>query len=194
MKFLKYTIALIAILSLTTAHAQEDESDKIGTVNMQRLLADFHKTKALNKTFEGYQEEIQGQDVKRQEEIKAAAEEAKKLQQDAKDVNLSDEERSSLFRQSTAKQREAQGLLNDRSSWVQRKRAALNDQAKLEYGKLREEIMEIVNKVGDEEGFDYIFDNSGASGAGVSILVFTRDASDLTGMLIERINQDAPEE
>lgn len=193
MKFLK-SILLITIFSFSFVNAQEEESDQIGTVNMQRLLADYYKTKVLNKTFEGYQKEIKSQDEKRQEEIRAAADEAKKLQQDAKDVNLSNEDRSNLFRQSTGKQREAQGLLNDRSAWVQRKSAALKDQAELEYGKLREEIMSIVQKVGDEQGYDYIFDNSGASGAGVAILVFTKDASDLTGILLERINKDAPEE
>lgn len=194
MKFFKNTLALFAIFAMATANAQNEKEDKIATVNMQRLLADYHKTKSLNGTFTGYQEEIKGQDVKRMEDIKAAAEEAQKLQQDAKDPNLSDEDRGNLFRQSTAKQREAQALNQDRTSWVNRKRSALNDQAKVEYGKLRVEIMDIVQKVGDEEGYDYIFDNSGASGAGVAILVYTKDATDLTGLLLERINVDAPVE
>lgn len=194
MKFFKHTLALFAIFATATATAQDEKEDKIATVNMQRLLADFYKTKTLNETFVGYQEEIKGQDVKRMEDIKSAAEEAQKLQQDAKDPNLSDEDRGNLFRQSTVKQREAQALNQDRTSWVNRKRSALNDQAKVEYGKLRVEIMDIVQKVGDEEGYDYIFDNSGASGAGVAILVYTKDATDLTGLLIERINVDAPVE
>ena len=54
--------------------------------------------------------------------------------------------------------------------------------------------MGIVQAVGDEQGYDYIFDRSGASGAGVNVLVYTKDATDLTRLLLERINKDAPKD
>jgi len=58
---------------------------------------------------------------------------------------------------------------------------------------IRKEVLEIVQKVANEEGYDYIFDRSGGSLAGVSVLVYTKDATDLTGVLLARINENAPE-
>ena len=55
------------------------------------------------------------------------------------------------------------------------------------------EILKMVQKYGEDEGYDYIFDRSGASGAGVPILSYTKDATDLTAVLLEIINKDAPE-
>jgi hypothetical protein len=52
----------------------------------------------------------------------------------------------------------------------------------------------MVREVGDAEGYDYIFDRSGASGANVPILSYAKDATDLTAAMLDRINRDAPEE
>lgn len=195
MKFFRQTFVFAAaILFLSPLQAQDEKNDKIGTVNMQRLVADYYKTKSINETFAKYSEEIKAEDTERMKAIQAADEESKKLQEDAKDNNISSEDKSDLFRQSTAKQREARALFQERASWVKRKQAALNDQAKIEFGKIREELMGFVQKIGDEEGYDYVFDRSAGSGAGVAILVYTKDATDLTGLLLERINKDAPEE
>ncbi|MGC6426526.1 MAG: OmpH family outer membrane protein [Akkermansiaceae bacterium] len=195
MNIFRQTFSLVATaLFFLPLHAQEERDDKIATVNMQRLVADFHKTKAVNETFAKYGEEIKLEDTERMKAIKAADDEAKKLQEAAKENNISSEEKSDLFRQSTAKQREARALFEERSSWVKRKQAALNDQAKIEFGKIRKELMGIVQEVGETEGYDFIFDRSAGSGAGVAIMVYTKDATDLTGLLLERINKDAPTE
>ncbi len=64
----------------------------------------------------------------------------------------------------------------------------------MDFSKLRLELMEMVREVGDEQGYDFIFDRSGASGANVPILSYAKDATDLTAVLLERINKDAPDE
>lgn len=195
MNFLRKTFVLAAaFLFLSPVYAQDEKDDKIGTVNMQRLVADYYKTKALNETFAKYGEEIKVEADERLKAIKASDDESKKFLEDAKDNNLSSEDKSNLFRQANAKQREARSLYEERNSWVKRKQAALNDQAKIEFGKIRQEVLEIVKETGDKEGYDYIFDRSGGSGAGVAILVYTKDATDLTGLLLELINKDAPKD
>ena len=64
----------------------------------------------------------------------------------------------------------------------------------MDFGDIREELVLMVQAVGEEKGFNFIFDRSGASGTGVAVLVYTKDATDLTGILLERINKDAPVE
>ncbi|MGJ8697017.1 MAG: OmpH family outer membrane protein [Verrucomicrobiaceae bacterium] len=193
MKFSRFLLTLIAPVLLAIPAVAQDDEDKIATVDMSRLVNDYYKSAEARDTFKEYQTDIQKQDGERLETIKELAQAAQKLQQDAEDPSLSAEKRGELFKQSTSKQREAQGLQEERISWLKRKQAALNEKAAMEFGDIRKELMEIVQKVGDEEGYDFIFDRSGASGAGVAVLVYTKDATDLTGLLLERINKDAPE-
>ncbi|MDA7863554.1 OmpH family outer membrane protein [Akkermansiaceae bacterium] len=193
MKIPHFLFALAASLFLASPSVAQDE-DKIGTVDMSRLVADYHISKSTRDSFSAYQETIKGQDGVRIEKIKESAEMAKKLQQDVDDPSLSAEKRDSLFKEASARRDEAKRLQEDRVSWLKRKQAQLNEEAAKKFGDIRKELMTIVQAVGTEEGYDYIFDRSGGSGAGVNVLVYTKDATDLTGLLLERINKDAPKE
>lgn len=193
MKTFKILTALFAGLFLSSSLSAQEKDDKIGTVNMQKLLGDYYKTEETRESFKGYQEEIQKQNAAKVEEIKALAEESRDLQKQAEDPSLSREKKDELFRQAESKQKDAQALQNERFGWLQRKQAALNEKANVEFSKLRVELMEMVREVGKEQEYDYIFDRSGASGANVPILSYAKDATDLTAILLERINKDAPE-
>lgn len=194
MKYPRFLCALSASLFLTGLSPAQEGEDKIGTVDMSRIVMDYHKSKSTRETFATYQETIKSQDKVRLEKITASAEEAKKMQQDADDPSLSGEKRDLLFRQASAKRDEAESLQKDRVSWLKRKQSQLNEKAAMDFGNIRKELMLVVQAVGQEKGFDFIFDRSGASGAGVAVLVYTKDATDLTGILLERINKDAPVE
>jgi len=195
MKLSKSIIALaLGSLIVTSASAQEEKDDKIATVNMQQLVAEFYKTTATRDSFKIYEEQIKEQNTTRVDAIKAIVEEAKKLQKQAEDPSLSREKKNELFNDLNRKQQEVQGLDADRTAWIQRKQAALTEKAKIDFGEVRMELLKIVQKYGDTEGFDFIFDRSGASGAGVPILAYTKDATNLTAILLEIINKDAPKE
>jgi len=195
MKFLKSIIALaLGSLIVTSASAQEEKDDKIATVDMQKLVAQFYKTAETRDSFKIYEEQIKEQNTTRVEAIKAIVEEAKKLQGQAEDPSLGREKKNELFNELNRKQQEVQGLDADRTAWIQRKQAALSEKAKIDFGEVRMELLKIVQNYGESEGYDYIFDRSGASGAGVPILSYTKDATDLTAVLLQIINKDAPEE
>lgn len=192
MKTFKILTALFMGVFLAAPLSAQEKDDKIGTVNMQKLLGDYYKTEETRESFKGYQEEIQKQNETKVEDIKALAEESRKLQKQAEDPSLSREKKDELFRQAESKQKDAQALQADRFAWLQRKQAALNEKANVEFSQLRLELMEMVREIGDAQGYDYIFDRSGASGANVPILSYAKDATDLTAVLLERINKDAP--
>ena len=71
---------------------------------------------------------------------------------------------------------------------------AFNDKINTELSMHRKEIIAIIQEVAKAEGYDFVFNRSGASGAGIPILSYSKDATDITGSLLERINKDAPEE
>lgn len=188
----KITTLLVGLLLLNPASAQ-DEPDKIGTVSMQKLVAEYYKMVDLKKAFQADAETVTEKDKERVENIKKLVEESRKLQTEAENANLPREKQEELMTKMVSQRREAQALESARVSWLQRKQAAFKEKEVIEKGKLRKEIVEMVKEVGKERGFDYIFDRSGASGANVSILAYAKDATDLTATMIERINRDAPE-
>jgi outer membrane protein len=194
MKLFNSIIALaFGSLIVTSASAQEGKDDKIATVDMQKLVAQFYKTAETRDSFKVYEDEIKEQNIIRVDAIKAIVEEAKKIQKQAEEPTLDREKKNELFNELNRKQQEVQGLDGDRTAWIQRKQTALTEKAKIDFGEVRMEILKMVQKYGEDEGYDYIFDRSGASGAGVPILSYTKDATDLTAVLLEIINKDAPE-
>lgn len=186
------TILLLGILIAAPVFGQ-DEPDKIGTVNMQKLLAEYHKTEQVRKDFQGYKEIVVEQDKERQEAIKKLVEQSRELRAEAENSNLARERQEELFSTIISQQREAQAMQNERVSWLERKNAAFKEKENIELSKLRKEIVEMVREEGEARGFDFIFDRSGASGSNVLILAYAKDATDLTGVMITRINRDAPE-
>ncbi len=161
---------------------------------MTLLFSKYYKTTKLLKTFDDYRDEIIKQRNERVEVIKTAAEEFRRFHREAQVEALSDENRSKLLEQAAKKQKEARSLETDLNSWLNRRQSAIDEKKAMEFVALRKEILAIIQKLGNEEGYDFIFDLSGNSIAGVNVLVYTKDATDLTGILLEKINENAPKE
>ena len=126
------------------------------------------------------------------EEIKTLVQQSKDAQTEAENLTVNKEKQQELFRKAESLNLEAQAVQNERIAWMNRKKTAFNEKQAVELGLLRQEIMKVVKKVGEAEGYDFIFDRSGSSGAGVGILAYAKDATDLTPLLLEEINRDAP--
>jgi len=69
MKALQVLTAFLISTALLTSLSAQEETDKIATVDMQKLLNDFYKTANTRTEFEGYQDRIQEEDKTRQTTI-----------------------------------------------------------------------------------------------------------------------------
>jgi outer membrane protein len=197
MKFFQPIAALLGTaLIFSTALAQEGEGkpDKVASVNMQRLVSSFYKTKLTRDSFKQYEDRLKDADKKKVEEITALNEEAQALRKSGEGSSVNAEKRSQIFREASFKKQRADNLQKGRVAWARQKQAAFNDKINTELAKHRKEIIAIIQEVAKAEGYDFVFDRSGSSGAGIPILSYSKDASDITGNLLERINKDAPEE
>ncbi|MDG1072333.1 MAG: OmpH family outer membrane protein [Akkermansiaceae bacterium] len=197
MNFFQPIAALLgAALIFSTALAQEGEGkpDKIATVNMQRLVSSFYKTKLTRDSFKQYEDRLKDADKKKVEEITALNEEAEALRKSGEGSSVNAEKRSQIFREASFKKQRADNLQKGRVAWARQKQAAFNDKINTELAMHRKEIIAIIQEVAKTEGYDFVFDRTGASGAGIPILSYSKDATDITGNLLERINKDAPVE
>ncbi len=197
MKFFQPIAALLgAAMICSTALAQEagGKPDKIASVNMQRLVSSFYKTKLTRDSFKQYEDRLKDADKKKVEEITVLNEEAQALRKSGEGSSVNAEKRSQIFREASIKKQRADNLQKRRVAWARQKQAAFNDKINTELAKHRKEIIAIIQEVAKAEGYDFVFNRSGASGAGIPILTYSKDATDITGNLLERINKDAPEE
>ena len=182
------------ISSTVLAQEGEEKNDKIASVNMQRLVNGYYKTKLTRDSFTQYEERLKEADKKRVEEISKLNEEAKTLRESGDGTSVDAEKRKQIYREASSKSEYANRLQKGRVAWAKQKQAAFNDKVNTELAKHRKEIIAIIKEVAKAEGYDFVFDRSGSSGAGVPILSYSKDATDITGNLLERINRDAPEE
>ena len=194
MKPLKIIAALLSALVMTSSTFAQEKDDKIGTVNMQKLLASYFKANELLQTFKVYEKEILERNEAKAEEIKVLADQVNEMTKQAENPSITREKKEQFFREAQMTRADAKALQDARIAWLNRKRTAFNEKQKLELGLLRKEIIVMVREMGNSEGYDYIFDRSGASGANVPILSYSKDATDLTAKMLERINRDAPKE
>lgn len=197
MKFFQPIAALLgAAMIFSAALAQESEGkpDKIASANMQRLLNSFYKTKLTQDSFKQYEDRLKEFDKKKVEEITALNEESEALRKSGEGSSVNAEQRSQIFREASFKKQQADNLQKGRVAWARQKQAAFSDKINTELAKHRKEIIAIIQEVAKAEGYDFVFDLSGSSGAGVPILSYCKDATDITGNLLERINRDAPKE
>jgi outer membrane protein len=69
---------------------------------------------------------------------------------------------------------------------------ALQEQSQLRAKVILEEIRTKVRKHAEDGGYDYVLDKTGTSTSQVPILLYTKDATDITEVLLKTINEGAP--
>lgn len=191
MKFSLRTLVALALTFSGIVSAQEGRL-KVATVDMQALFQEFHETKAMKKKFEGEQVAVlkdRDERVARLNEVKA---EVDVLQKQLGDPSVADAKKQSIFNERQVKQQTFDGLQKELEEFVQRKSRALNEQVQIRMKAVLEEIRAKVQKHAEAEGYDYVLDKTGTSTTQVPILLYTKDATDITDVLLKTINEGAP--
>jgi outer membrane protein len=151
--------------------AQDDQPVKIGVVDIDQALNATEEGKAAREEFSRKQREAEAEVQPMVDRFRGLQEELK-----AKKYVLSDE---ALF----DKQVELAELQNK----IDNKIKEIEGQLKIEQGKmiapLRAKLLGIVESIGKEQGFTIII------GRDMPGVMYTREALDITDMVIERFNQ-----
>lgn len=191
MNFLKYFSAA-AILAVSPLAAQ-DSVKKIGTVNIGKLFTDYYKVTALREDFKGYSEKISAENEVRVTSIKELVTKGREMQTKLSSPDISDEEKKELFVQVRNLSNQVKQLQEKHEIWAKQKQQAVREKARFEDRIILSEIVDMTKEYAVAEGYDFVFDRSGVSGANVPLLSYSKDATDLTAVLLVIINKDAPE-
>ncbi len=191
MKFSLRSLFAAALMFSGIMSAQETDRLKVATVDMQALFQDFHQTKATRLKFDGEQARVVKDRDERVATLKNLEGEIEGLKKQESDPSVADAKKQAIFNQRQSKQAEFEGLRKELEEYLQRKQRALQEQMQLRMKTILEEIRDKVQKHAEGEGYDYVLDKTGTSTSQVPILLYTKDATDITEVLLKSINEGA---
>ena len=184
----------LAIGFMTAGLGLQGQDLNIVTVDMNRLYNEYYKTIEAN-------ERIKGSFEKAQEQVEEMVNEGQTLLEDYKSIiemtqndALTEEARlkaqtdaESMAQQLKDKEREIQQFRQNTQRSVQQRQQTYRDL-------FLDEIKGIVLEVSRERKGDLILDTSGITALGIPGVIYSDPSWDVTELVMERINADAPED
>ena len=187
-----FTVAIAA--SMATAAVAQDAKLNIATVDMQELFKQYYRTNEAQKQINVERARIQKDNNERMAKIRDIETALGKLGKQLEDPALNDSKKQALFKDWQMQQQEGIALDRERREFLQRRNQMLNEKMLQRMKGILEEIRKLVEEHAKGENFDYVFDKSGLSTSQVPFLLYTKDATDITAVLLKDLNKDAPAE
>ena len=187
----RFLTVAIAASRTCIATAQEGEL-KIATVDMQELFKQYYRTNEAQKQINVDRAKIQKDNNERMAKIREIETSLGKLSKQLEDTTINDSKKQLLFKDWQAQQQEGIALDRERREFLQRRNQLLNEQMLTKMKGILEEIRKLVEEYAKGESFDYVFDKSGMITSQVPFLLYTKDATDVTAILLKDLNKDAP--
>ncbi len=194
MTIIRRITALTLAAVLSGAAAAQEGKLKIATVDMQQLFKEYHRTNEAQKQINVERARIQKENNERLARIRELDTELQNMRKQLEDPSLADSRKQTVFNEWQMKQQEAVALDRERREFQQRRGQALNEKMVQRMKGILEEIRKLVEEQAKKEDYDYVFDKSGLSTSQVPFLLYTKDATDITAVLLKDLNKDAPPE
>ena len=167
---------------------------RIATVDMQELFKQYHKTAEAQKQINTERARIQKDNNERLAKIRDIEAALGRLSKEPEDPSVNESRKQALFKDWQMQQQEGIALDRERREFLQRRNQMLNEKMLQRMKGILEEIRKLVEEHAKAENFDYVFDKSGLSTSQVPFLLYTKDATDITAVLLKDLNKDAPAE
>ena len=185
--------ALFALLLMATPAMAQDKIS-IATVDMQELFKQYYRTNEAQKQINVERARIQKDNNERLARIRTLEEQLETLGKQLEDPTIADSKKQELFKDRQVKLQEGIALDRERREFLQRRNQALNEKLMQRMKGILEEIRKLVEEKAKLGNYDYVFDKSGMSTSQVPVLLYAKDATDITADLLKDLNKDAPKD
>lgn len=179
----------LSFISLAVSHAADL---KFGVVDMSKAFSDYHKTKEAAEKFKGNLDKAQKEMNDRWSVYKNLMTDMQKLKKEASDPIMTPDARAKKAAEFEEKGKELRSLEQEIGEAQNRR----NNQLKQEDMSIRkgiyDEIIVVVKEKAKGDNYDFIFDKSGMSLSTVPVLIYYKDAVDITDQIIVELNKSAP--
>lgn len=182
------TLAFLAT-SLTLASAADL---KFGVVDMSKAFSEFHKTKDAAEKFKSNVDKAQKEMNDRWAVYKNLMTDMQKLKKEASDPIMTPDARAKKAAEFDEKAKELRTLEQEIGEQQNRRSTQLKQEDVQIRRGIYDEILVVVRDKAKTEGYDFIFDKSGMSLSTVPVLIYYKDAVDVTDQIVVELNKNAP--
>jgi outer membrane protein len=195
MNLMTRRIIAIAMAALFLGNASAQQAPiKIATVDMAQLFKEYYKTAIAQQEINVEKARIQKDNNEKLTTIRQIESDIRVLKQQTEDPSLSDQKKAQVYKEYQSKYQEGIQLDKERRDFVGRKDKALNEKIALRMRGILDEIRKLVEVRAKAENYDFVYDKSGMSTSQVPFLLYSKDANDITVLLLKELNKDAPVE
>jgi Skp family chaperone for outer membrane proteins len=192
MQMIRRLIAVaVAALFVGNASAQEAEQ-KIATVDMQQLFKAYYKTAEVQEALNVRQEKIKKLHEEKSAPIRKLVSELEQLKKESQDTSLSEVKQLAAYQAHQTKFNQGVQMEREREEFIQRRLRALNEVSAQRMREILGEIRTIVEEYSKAEGYDQVIDKTASSTSQINVLLYSKDASDITAALLKNINKNKP--
>ena len=149
--------------------------------------------KTLTENIETAKEVVVKELQVKQEKLNSLRTELTSLKEEMDSSSIGDERRKVIIEEHMNKFQMHTRLEAETSELIGRRQRAFTEKYKVDMVNLSKEIREIVAQYAKAEGYDMVFDKTADSAnGGLPIMMFSKDAVDLTSLILKEINKNQP--
>ncbi len=184
-------IAALAIALSAMAPAAHAEI-KLGILDMNRVFTEYYKTKDAEKKLNDQRAAAKKEFDDRVETLKTSMEEINQLNAKIEAPELSADAKDGMLKTREEKVAEARNLDREVNDFKGTRERQLQEQFVRMRKDIIDDIMKVVNTRIADSGYDLVLDKSGLSAGQIPVVVYSRDDSDFSSEIIEKLNAEAP--
>ena len=194
MKHIRYFFCTAFAASLISMASAQENKLKIATVDMQELFKQYYRTNEAQSQINVEKSRVQKDNNERLTRIRELETNLGNLKKQIDDPAINEAKKQAFYKDWQMQQQEGIALDRERREFLQRRNQALNENMVQRMKGIIVEINKLVEEEAKISDYDYVFDKSGLSTSQVPILLYSKDATDITASILKDLNKDAPAE
>jgi outer membrane protein len=186
-----YLLSVVIISLVFMMSGAGAQGMKIGIVDMNRVFAEYYKTKDADKVVNEQKEAAKKELETINNEYKKLLDSYQKLAKEIKDPAIGEELRKKKQNEAKEVASKARALEREKKELSDRRQRMLLTEVDRKRKSLIEEIQDVVGDMAKKKNYDIVFDKSGLGTRGIPFLLHSKDAVDFSEELIGILNKNA---
>ena len=168
------------------------EHPKFATVDVSLAFESYHLTVVEQAKIKAARATLR-QDP-RHETLKLLPFDLRELKDETRNPTLTEVERKEFYRRYMMKNYEHVSLRRERDEHLAEQLKLINESMVKKTYDLFGDVRAIAQKIAEEKGFDFVFEKSGKTSSQLAPLIYIRNSTDITELVIEELNKNKPPE
>jgi outer membrane protein len=187
------SVMMVVLTPVLWGQGAPQAKPKAALVDIQELFREYHKSIEAEKQINIERARIQKENNDMRQRIRVLDMTLREINRTMRSgEELTERKRKSLMREAGLLFQEREGLDRQRKQVMQSQHQELNRRMIGRMKAILKEIREIVVEKAERGGYDYVFDSAGLNTSQVPFVLYAKEATDMTPMILKELNKDAP--